>query len=474
MVCLRLPLSIEMRILTAEVKAQRAHGPMSATPQPTPEDDGSFAYRLYDLALGEEDARLCRDIPEAQCRAQPSSFVLHTLSQALSKTGDALSDSKVVLPWLLGAVGAPAFLVGFLVPIRESLALLPQILVGGVIRHFPVRKWFWTISSAIEGLCIVLMGAVALLGIEGATAGWSIVGLLFVFSLARGVASIAAKDTLGKTVSKGQRGRVGGYASTASGAIAAAVGLYLVLSPEAARPEWLLYAMLIAAGVCWFLAAAAFAVIDEYPGATDGGRGIRDLIRDQVALLLQDPELQKFLLARTLMIATALTGPVYVALAQRGTGESLSGLGWLVVATGLAGAVSSTFWGILSDRSSRSTMALASGIAGLLGLAVVGALQIMPSLDSSILFFAAALFVLSIAHAGVRIGRKTHIVDLAGGERKSEYVALSNTIIGVLLLAIGGLTGLLMAIGLEFALAALSLAALLGAALAMTMRNVQA
>jgi len=110
-----------------------------------------FAYRIYDLATGDEDARLCRDIPEAQCREQPKSFLLQIVAQARSKTGDALADGKVVLPWLMGAVGAPAFLIGFIVPLRESLALLPQVLVGGWVRHFAVRKWFWVFASLFEG-----------------------------------------------------------------------------------------------------------------------------------------------------------------------------------------------------------------------------------------------------------------------------------------------------------------------------------
>ncbi|HBF98502.1 MAG TPA: MFS transporter permease, partial [Alphaproteobacteria bacterium] len=106
----------------------------------------TLTFQIFDLVSADDDARLCRDIPEAQCNEQPRSFVLQTLSQALSKIGDSLADAKIVLPWLLGAVGAPMFFVGLLVPIRESLALIPQILVGGYIRHFAVRKWFWVIG----------------------------------------------------------------------------------------------------------------------------------------------------------------------------------------------------------------------------------------------------------------------------------------------------------------------------------------
>jgi hypothetical protein len=434
----------------------------------------AFALRLYDIATGDEDARLCRDIPESQCREQPHNFVYQVTAQALSKIGDTLADTKVVLPWLLGALGAPSSLVGLLVPIRESLALLPQMLVGGYIRRFAVRKGWWVVSSMVEGACILGMAGVALAGMRGATAGWTIVALLTLFSLARGVASIAAKDTLGKTVSKGRRGRVSGHAAMTSGIVAAAVGLYLAFSPEATRPDWLLYAMIAAAGVAWFLAAAAFHQVTEYPGATEGGRGVGDMARDQLLLLARDRELQKFLAARALMLSTALVGPLYVTLAQRTTGEALSGLGWLVLATGLASAISSSFWGTLSDRSSRLAMALAAAIAGALGVAVLAALAVAPAATESIYFYAVVLFLLNIAHAGVRIGRKTHVVDIAGGERKAEYVALSNSIIGVLLLVVGGLVSALMAIGLEVAIGALSALALLGAGMAMTMKHAQA
>ncbi len=81
--------------------------------------------------------------------------------------------------------------------------------------------------------------------------------------------------------------------------------------------------------------------------------------------------------------------------------------------------------------------------------------------------------MLGVAHAGVRIGRKTHVVDLAGGDRKAEYVALSNTVIGILLLGTGALTGALMGVSITAAIGTLSALALLGAGLAMTMTNVQ-
>ncbi len=53
-----------------------------------------------------------------------------------------------------------------------------------------------------------------------------------------------------------------------------------------------------------------------------------------------------------------------------------------------------------------------------------------------------AYFILSVAHDGVRVGRKTYVVDLAGGNRRTDYVSVSNSVIGVVLL-VAGLSGAL-------------------------------
>ncbi len=191
-------------------------------------------------------------------------------------------------------------------------------------------------------------------------------------------------------------------------------------------------------------------------------------------VLLEDAELRRFVIVRTLMMSTALSTPVYIALAQRETGLSLSGLGWLMVASGLANAVSASVWGNFSDRSSRLTMVYASALGGAVAFIVLMILAFADGLAPSIYLYAIALFVLSVAHTGVRIGRKTHIVDLAGGDNKSAYVALSNTVIGVMMFAVGAMIGLLMNLGAETALAALAAMALTGSALALRMREVQA
>ena len=63
-----------------------------------------------------------------------------------------------------------------------------------------------------------------------------------------------------------------------------------------------------------------------------------------------------------------------------------------------------------------------------------------------------AFFVLAIAQGGVRIGRKTYMVDMAGGTKRTDYTAVSNTVIGVLLLAVGGISAGVALLGNDWAL----------------------
>lgn len=432
------------------------------------------AVAFYGLVTGDEDARLCRDIPEAACIEQPGNFLRQAIALSLSKIGDELANPKVVLPWLLGAIGAPAYLNGLLVPVRESLSLLPQLAVGAAIRRFAVRKWFWTYGSAVEGLSVLAIAAVAAAGIGGAVAGWLVLGLLAVFSLARGVASVASKDTLGKTVSKTRRGRLNGLSEAVSGIVAVTVGLFFLLLPETERSNLLLFGVIAAAGLAWLLGAAVFAAIREVPGATEGGRDLVSVLRSQIGLLMQDADLRLFLLARALLLGTALAGPVYVSLAHAQTSTSLAGLGGMVIATGLATALSGFVWGGLADRSSRLTMAAAAGLVGVLGLAVAGCVLGGLAVLDATWFYMLVIFILGIGHAGVRVGRKTQLVDMAGGERRAEYVALSNTIIGVMLLVAGAGSAALMAFSLVAAIVALAILALAGAGLSLMLPDAQA
>jgi len=400
---------------------------------------GELVGSLYDLATGDEDARVCKDIPDAACNDQPQNFFLQLGAKVCTKIGDELASARLVLPWLLSAAGAPAFFIGLLVPIRESLSLLPQLFVAAAIRAQPIRKWFWVGGSVAQGLCVMGMAAVALL-LEGAAAGWAVVGLLVLFSLARGVSSVAAKDVMGKTVSKTRRGTLTGYATAAAGLVAIVAGTWLQLRTGVQDHAGVVAGLLLVAGGLWLLGAALYANLREQPGATEGGGNAgRDALAS-LSILVTDIPFRRFVITRALLVATALLVPFYAALAREVSGGGLGGLGALLVAAGVASTVSSGVWGRMADRSSRNVLRIAATVAGVLSLAVAGwHMAGAPGLPAGAVVVA-AFFIIGVAHAGIRIGRKTYLIDMATAQTRATYVAVSNTAIGVVLLA-GGVFG---------------------------------
>ncbi len=230
--------------------------------------------------------------------------------------------------------------------------------------------------------------------------------------------------------------------------------------------------ILFGGAALWFVAAAVYATIVEFPGETGGGiNGLQESF-NKLALLWKDPPFCKFVIARALAMGSGLAAPFYVTLAREDLGHAAAYLGVFIAVEGLAALVSAPVWGYFSDRSSRLVFASACGLASLLSLAVAiwSLSDLAPGLSRW--FYPVAFFGLGIAHAGVRLGRKTYLVDLAEGNRRTDYVAVSNTVIGALLLASGLIGAAAAAFSVEAAILLLAIAGLIGSALSLTWKAV--
>jgi predicted MFS family arabinose efflux permease len=146
-------------------------------------------------------------------------------------------------------------------------------------------------------------------------------------------------------------------------------------------------------------------------------------------------------------------------------------LGALVLASALASLISAYVWGRLADRSSRQVLALAAALAcATLALTVLAAAR---GWIAAAPVLAALVFAIMIAHQGVRLGRSTHLVDMAGKEDRALYTALSNSVIGLLLLAGGGFALVAEAFGPASVVAALAAMAGLAILAALGLKEVQ-
>lgn len=351
----------------------------------------------------------------------------HIASLAMTKVADGLIDPKLVLAWLVTALGAPAVFAGALVPIREAGALLPQMPLAAVLQRMARRKWIWVLGSAGQGAAAALI-VLAALSLEGQAAGLAICAALALLAVCRAACSVSYKDILGKTVSLARRGAVTGLAGSASSVGVLVFAAVLILGPG--QSQRLVIAAIALAALFWGAAALLFTTLEEEKSET-GGDSIADF-----AVLREDPALWRFIIVRGLLVSTALAPPYLVVLSGDG---KLGALGGLVLASALASLASSYVWGRLADQSSRRVLMF----AGLLGAFAMGAAVVLwaAGMAGSWAAMPLVLFVLMIAYHGVRQGRSTYLVDHAPKDRRAAYAAVTNTVIGVLLLGVGVLGG---------------------------------
>ncbi len=404
---------------------------------------GALADQIYGYLAEDEDARVCKDIPDSACHAQPAAFTYQLVAQTLTKIGDALISARLVLAWMLASLGAPAIFISLLVPIRESLSLIPQLFIAQLIREQALRKTFWVYGAIGQAAALGLMVPVALL-LEGFVAGLAIIILLILFSLSRGVCSVAAKDVLGKTVSKSRRGRLNGSAASTAGLVTLGVAAVILVGfsfDSGLVAERLLFVLILAgAAALWVGSAFVYARIPEVPGATEGGgNAITEALRS-MKLLRDDSNFRNFVVARALLISSAFAIPYIVVLIQRSGSGDITSLGALLLADGAAGLLSGVFWGRYSDIAAHRVMAVAGAMSVVVMLIVLGLNAVSPGILAVTPVAGLVLFGAAVAHQGARVARKTYLVDLASSGNRAQYTAVSNTVIGLLLLAGAGLS----------------------------------
>lgn len=431
---------------------------------------------LYDLVTGDEDARVCKDIPDSACDEQPYNFFQHLAGNVLSKLADELASARLVFPWILALLGAPLAIISMAVPIREAGVLFPQLFVAARIRSMPIRKTAWALGAWLTAVALAICGFVVLLGPQNngnSLAYWVVLLMLIVYALARGICSVAQKDVLGKTVSKSRRGTLTGIATSISGLITLCAGLAMAFMDVRDAGHHVFAALFFAGALCWLFTGACIVSLREVPGATSGGANAGAQALASLNILHTDPPFRRFVWVRGLLLSVSLGLPIVAVMAQSELSSS-SVLGLLIAVGGAANWVSGYFWGRFADWSSRHLMAVAAGLNGVFSLGLVALILIAPQLASHAWLYLAAYFVLSVCLAGERIGRKTELLDMASPENRAQYVAVSNTVIGVAVLALGALTGIASQGNAPALLALLASISLLAAALALRLRNNQA
>jgi hypothetical protein len=404
----------------------------------------SIYTKAAELLNNEDDGRVCRDISESACNQHPKSKAIHIFSLSLTKLADGLFDPKIILSTLLIMLGAPIYFIGFLVPIREAGALLPQLFTAVYIRKLPIRKYVWVIGSGLQGLSALLI-AIAALITTGINFGYIVIVSLIIFSIARSLCSVSYKDVLGKTIEKRQRGTTTGLAGTVAASLLVFYAILITFGLTETK-SMLIGAIAISA-LLWLVGAAIFYTLNEEAGETSGaGSPIKQVINN-ISLLKTDKQLLLFVTTRVLLLSTALVPPFYLTLLFGQASQDIQIVGYVLLAASIASLLSSYIWGRLADYSSRIVLMVTAIISFVVLILTYLYIANVQTYNNVILI--GFLFALFVAYQGVRLGRSTHVVDMANEEQRANYTAISNTVVGLLLIVMSGFSWIANEYGIE-------------------------
>jgi hypothetical protein len=401
-----------------------------------------ISRQRFSAILAGEDSldRVCRDIPEEACRETRRNYVLNVANGASTKLAEQVAGPNLIMVWLLQIIGAPVWMLGCLMPIKQAASLLPQLVASGQIRRLAVRKWVWVAAGLIQTVCLLLMIPFAAL-LTPVVAGAAILLLFVLFSAASGTASVAFQDVLGKTISKGHRGRLLASRALLGGLLTIVAGVIVRQLKAGGDDLTTVFWMLATGALLWALGALLFGQTREQAGATQGGRNPIEEAGAGLTLFREHKGFRRFLYARSLLLTVEIATPFYVLHANHLLKLDSRLIGYIVIAIGLSQVLSSPFWGRLADRTSRTVMQISAWMAVVASiLAVLLTWLPLPVVQQGGYFL--VFMLLGLTEAGVRLGRKTYLVDAVPQAERATYTAISNTLVGIV--AVGtGLAGLI-------------------------------
>ncbi|MCW4602899.1 MFS transporter [Janibacter indicus] len=404
-------------------------------------------------------------LPEPVRRDVPRNSLRLIGANALQSSGDQTVSASTVLPWLFHAIGVPAALTGALVPIRESGSMLPQAFLTPFVVRVRRRKLVNVAGALVQAAAVAVMAITAAVG-SGVVAGLVILAALAVFSLGRCLTSIASKDVQARVVPKGERGQINGLATTASGLVAITLGLAVRALGEGLDAQTLA-AILGLGAALWVAVAGVWASIREPVTLRDGAGAPpqgpdsdeadegQSWFAETITLLREDATFRNFVTVRSFLLVSSLSPPFIVTMAVQAGAPALTGLGGFIIASGLAALLGGRVFGRMADRSSRRLMMLGAALASLVLVALVVVDTALDLAGDSLLtyaIFVGAYFLVTMLHTGVRVGRKTYVVDIADGDQRTTYVAVSNSAMGLVLLVVGAITSAIAGLGIVWAL----------------------
>ena len=375
-------------------------------------------------------------------RARSRNQALFVLEYICFSLGLTFLSPTVVLPALIRLLGGSSIAVGSLGAIQTGAWLLPQLVAGRYVAGRPWVKRYAVLPAAVSRLSPALLLPILAFGARRAPGlvVLAVLGVLTCFCALDALSGVAWYDLFAKAVPLERRGRLLGTAQVLSGLLAVGAGTLIgaILARPAPFPaNHQLLALL--SSLCFGVSLLALISVTEPPGVAHSAArlGWPEYIPRLRLIWRSDRRFVWLTLTRWLAGLADMGGPFYVLYAADRLRLPSDVIG-LFVSAGVVGTLlCGALLGPLGDR--RGSAAVIRVVMGLRCL--TPALALLAPLLACIHPWVAgggmALVFVAIGTVSTAfmIGFSNYVLEIAPAGERSLYVALANTLAGLLVLA---------------------------------------
>ena len=367
-------------------------------------------------------------------------FICFVLDYVFFGVGMAFASQTTVLPSFVSQLTDAPPLIGLSSTIMTGAWLLPQLIAASYLADKARKKPYLMLPAAIGRPVFCLLAGVLFLAGDRAPA--LILGLFFVglavFMSTDALAAVAWFDILSKAIPATRRGRLFGIAQFFSGLLTVGAGAAVsaLLGPQG-PPFPHNYALLFfLAGLSFLASLLVMSFLREPVKPTEAKRLPWNAFLPKLLTVLR--ENRTFSLATALRLLTGISGmtlPFYVIYATEELHLGIEAIGLFLSAQVVGGILAGFVWGYLNERSGSKivvqcsiVMALASPLLALL-IGTIGRLA------GALTVYLYSLIFLAVGalNSSYMPGFINFILELAPPEERPTYIALTNTICGMLL-----------------------------------------
>lgn len=367
-------------------------------------------------------------------------FICFVLDYVFFGVALAFVNQTTVLPSFVSQLTDSAPVIGLASTIQTGAWLLPQLVAASYLADKARKKPYMLLAAALGRPVFWVLAGVLFLAGDNARA--LILVLLFVsltiFLGTDAVAAVAWFDILGKAISPARRGRLIGTGQVLSGLLTVGAGAVVnaILGPHGPPFPNNYASLFFLAGLSFFGSWVAMSFLHEPVAPIQSERLPWNTFLPKLWKLLR--ENRTFSLVIVVRLLVGLSGaamPFYVVYATKELRFGAEVIG-LFLSTQVVGSILGGFaWGYLNERSGSKTVIQGSTLLGLASPVLALCAGAMSHLMGSLTVYAYSLIFMAIGalNNSYMAGFINFILNLAPPEERSTYIALTNTLCGVLL-----------------------------------------